>query len=622
MLDSLVADARCLLVFASFAGLSAALRVRFGLHRFVAPFTAACGVIVALMLAGMAGLLEPALLALYALGALGLIYAYGLRRARPEWGLILALLAACALLYWRYAPCQLWRTDDFSHWGHAARHLLLTDRFPNGGDSYIYFQSYPLGSACFIYYLARFTSRSEGFMLFAQSALYLLLFLPAFSLVRRQRRIYYPILAALFLLLFCHCFLKILLTVDLLLAFFGIGIAAAIHTPPGDDIRTSCIAALPGMIAVTLVKNSGLFFTALSATLLFRAARRCGVRRGRRWALALAGIGLPAAAYLLWTLHIRLRFPAALDTKHAVSLTAYLGQLRAKGPGVVGQIALGQLRALIHLRGTLALAAPILALISLLLLLAARKLPAPERRRVGRAYLFGIGAYALWYIMLFLMYVFSMPEDEALGLASFSRYNGTGLVYATGLIALLLLDTLQRRDLLPRAMLRALSRLSALGLAAVLALAAWPGGAPGFRTWFERNPGYTELRQRLIAAREQSGLEPLARSMIYCQYDLAVYDRTLPHLYYEIKYAFDSGDVLLITDEASNPGRYYAGTRWAASEIDSASEFIAENIDGCDALIVVDESAAFEAELDAFLETYTGDTPVVCAAQSFPGADA
>ena len=201
MLLSIGAAARCLLVFASFAGLCAALRVRFGLHRFVAPFTAACGVIVFLMLAGMAGLLRPALFALCALGLLGAAYAYLIRRARPEWRLILALAAVFALLYWRYSPCHFWRTDDFSHWGHAARHLLTTDRFPNGGDSYIYFQSYPLGSACFIYYLSRFVSDSEGFMLFAQSVLYVLLFLPVFSLVQRQRRVYYPILAALFLLL-------------------------------------------------------------------------------------------------------------------------------------------------------------------------------------------------------------------------------------------------------------------------------------------------------------------------------------------------------------------------------------------------------------------------------------
>ncbi len=618
MLASIGTVARGLMVFASFAGLCAALRVHLKLHRFVAPFAAACCVIVLLMFAGMVGVLKPAAIALYALGALGLIDVCCVRRERLEWGLILALLAALAFMYWRYGPCHFWRTDDFSHWGHAARHLLRTDRFPNGGDSYIYFQSYPLGSACFIYYLARFVSAEEGFILFAQSALYVLLYLPVFSLVRQQRRIYYPILAALFFLLYSHCFFKILLAVDLLLAFFGIGIAAAIHAPHRSQ-SAMVAAALPGIVAVALIKNSGLFFSILSAVLLFLAARRGGMSRGRRWALMLSTIALPVAAYLIWTLHISLRFPAAFSSKHAVSLSAYVAQLHSKGLRVVGRIALAQVKALLHLKDTLAVSVPFLLIVSLFILITVHRLPRGARRRVYKAFLFDIGAYALWFVMVFLMYVFSMPEKEALGLASFSRYNGTGLVYATGLCAMLLLEMLQyRKPLLPYALLRAVACAAALGLAAVLILAAWPGQVPVFGELFERDVEYTDLRKLLNEAQRQSGLAPLDRCILYCRGDKDIYERRFPHAYYCIKYTFDSGDIRVIADEKSTPGQYIAGTRWKAQNIDRASDFLAENIDGSMAVILLDESPEFESELEAFLEARAIDIPVYRIFSSFP----
>ena len=45
--------------------------------------------------------------------------------------------------------------DDFSHWATAVKAMLLNDRMPNFQDTVVMFQSYPLGSSLFLYYVSR-----------------------------------------------------------------------------------------------------------------------------------------------------------------------------------------------------------------------------------------------------------------------------------------------------------------------------------------------------------------------------------------------------------------------------------------------------------------------------------
>lgn len=115
---------RALILLLSFTGLCAGLRVGLRLHRMIAPFVAVSAVIALLMFGGMLGALRLTFYLLYFAGFGGLVYAYGLRRARPEWGLIAAMLVFAACLAWRFYPCPLYLNDDLSHWGLVARHLL------------------------------------------------------------------------------------------------------------------------------------------------------------------------------------------------------------------------------------------------------------------------------------------------------------------------------------------------------------------------------------------------------------------------------------------------------------------------------------------------------------------
>ena len=62
--------------------------------------------------------------------------------------------------------------DNFSHWALVEKTLLSKNRFPNFMDSNIMFQSYPPGSASYIYYISKITGiHSEWMQMYAQTTL-------------------------------------------------------------------------------------------------------------------------------------------------------------------------------------------------------------------------------------------------------------------------------------------------------------------------------------------------------------------------------------------------------------------------------------------------------------------
>ena len=595
---------RSLLLVASFAGLCAALRVRFGLDPFIAPFSAACGIITVLMLGGMIGVLAPTAYALYLLGFAGLAYTCFIKRTSPHWYLLILLILFVGFLIWRFYFCPLWRNDDLSHWGLVARHLLRNDRFPRGGDDFIYFESYPLGTACFIYYIGKATIHTEGIYLVAQNLLLGLLYLPMFSLIYKRRRVFYPIAAALFFLLFHFFRYMINLQVDLVLAFFGIGMAAAIARYR-DDFHKAMLAALPAMIAAVYVKNSGLFFSAVSAYLLYHAARRAKLRRPG--CTALAAFALSVLAFLIWSVHLRLHFPSAASSKHALSLTAYASQFLSKGFPLIGAITARYLRSLIPHLSSQYIAFAFMVPAVALLFLGARRLPKADRRQVYREFAAAVAIYFIWYVLVLLMYIFSMPEDEALSLASYYRYNGTGLTLLMGMTAILLFDLLQRTNAFCT-LLRWMSRFCPIFMAAIIALTAWPKASRSNRM-FERSTQTYPLRAELQNARETLGLEDGDRFIAFWKSGNSTMEFAF-YAYYGIKYEFETDDILLITTNIYNSDKYYYSNNREWLPLDDLVDCIAETIDDCDAFLILNEYPEFEAEIAPFLADYEGDTPV------------
>lgn len=406
------------------------------LDRLIAPCVAAGTVVTVLMLGGMAGILKPTLFLLYAGGFAGLIRFHGIRLRRSDLPLIAlpALLILCLLL--RFLPCRLSLTDDFSHWGLAARHLLESDAFPDRDSALITFQSYPLGTACFIYYICRLLPWNEGLWLVAQNLLMSLMILPVFACAGKHARRMAPVFPALFLLMFKSDRPLDTLVVDWLLSACGIAMAAMVLRYRSNP-QKAVLATLPCMIACVWFKSCGIFFSVCTAVFLAQISDN----RRKKWTTLLLLLSACVGAFLLWNLHVRLAFPRGMDSKHAVSLNAYAQHASGKSLRVVLSIAKGMAFAWLPPSRYQVFAVLFFAF-CFLTTAAQKKRPFPEARRVKtrNALVVCIAVYVIWYMLLFAMYIFSMSVTEARRLAAFERYDSAGLVYAMGLACIILLN--------------------------------------------------------------------------------------------------------------------------------------------------------------------------------------
>lgn len=613
MISSLLLLGRALLLMASFSGLCAALRIRLGIDRFVAPFTTASCIILFLVVAGILNLLEAGTYFLYLLGFCGLAYALVSKRASSHaktWmPLILSLFAA--FLTWRFYSCRLRHIDDFSHWGTIVNFLLQRDRFPVGNDNILSHQSYPPGSACFIYYVARAIAAGDVTYLVAQNFLVGIAFFPVFALIqRRNRRTFYPLVAALFLAFFCYSCRNSDLLVDELQCFYGIGIAAAIALYR-DHLKLATISVLPAMIAVALFKNSGLFFSLTGAMMLAYAARRNVYSGAALHVRELAYAGSPILAYFIWSIHVRLRFPSAELSSHAVSLTAYAENFHSKGLSGIATVFKSMVLSFFSI-GSWRIAMVILLISALLILrIASRKFASADKRCIRRTVLFSFAMYGVWLLLIFAMYVVSMTGEIALEASSFSRYNGTGFAYVTGIICILLLFVLQREEscFSPKFM-RTASNAALVGMAGILALMFWPGMQTPIDAFLLRPSDYREVRRLLVSMCESYDLSYGGHYLYIIEANPESEPDTLPSFYNTIRYEFGDGNPCVLSTDGDIPNSFLItdyGYRATAADLQAC---LAENIAHCDALLLVGKSSEFEEQLSAILEIDDGSTPI------------
>ena len=604
---------RALLIFVSFSGLCAATHKALKLNIFIAPYVTVCGIIITLMFAGMLRILEPAFWLLYAAGFAGVLYSiltpprkfFGL-----GWVLMAAAIAFIAFLVWRFYFCPLYLNDDISHWALVSRHLLRHDCFPDRNAPYVFFQSYPLGSSVFIYYICKTLSSSEGMQLVAFNFLLAPLFLPVFSLISsKRRRLCYPVALAFFVFLFHFFRAPISMQVDHMLAFFGIGIIASI-TYYRDNPKYALLTAIPGMLAVVYVKNSGMFFALMGVLCLAWNARRHQAKCSTVLKIILFGTLGFIGAYLLWVLHIRLSFPAALETKHAISISAYAEEVSAKGVTVILQILKHLFIKFFQFTYSQALTFVFTIGCAATIVYGCFAVPACRKqfRKYWNALLLCAAAYAIWSVMLCGMYLFSMPEEEALKAASFWRYNGTGCTYLMGLTGIVFFLFWGRESQPVPKLLSVLPVCGILYLAA--AVAAYPiPQAQNLIPGMDRPTVLSDIRRQLKTAREEYQLEDSDKYLVFCnppEVQFAVYMNCL----YHVKYEFETADILMIAEQ---DGLFLAGSTDDKDFYTDITPFLEEAMSKRDVLLLMNPSDIFESQLNSFLETYTGDIEVIRA---------
>ncbi|WEM61569.1 hypothetical protein P1T46_00680 [Streptococcus parauberis] len=131
--------------------------------------------VVILYLSSLVNFLFPASLMIYFLGILLFIFSIVKAKGLTIGNLLnrLNFVTFGMLFYVGVYIAALWNQsllhyDNFTHWATIVKFLFLEDRLPAVADRIISYNTYPVGSSLYLYYITKYVGFSEGIMLVGQ----------------------------------------------------------------------------------------------------------------------------------------------------------------------------------------------------------------------------------------------------------------------------------------------------------------------------------------------------------------------------------------------------------------------------------------------------------------------
>lgn len=342
-------------------------------------------------------------------------------------GIVAFLLAAVAFLIALHGMI-LTDYDDFSHWGTVLKVMITNDRFPNYADKVITYQSYPPGSAGFLYYFLTVTGiTSEWFQLYVQAIFMAGILVSLFAFVRDGLGWLFAAAVGVILLLCSNGLINLL--VDTLLPVAAVG-AMSLCFYYRKTLRGMIYWVVPYLISLVAIKNSGILFAVF---LLGYVLCYLG-REGRRTWIQVCAV--PALTLLLWQKHVLLVFDNGLNSRHSMSMESVTGNFLRKGAEDVYTV----IR--VFLEEVLSWANPavylLLLMVALIVLSKGLRLQWTQDSRL--LIRFSAAAYLIYEISVLGMYVTTMPYGEAIVLAGYTRYHRTILIFCGACVYLVITD--------------------------------------------------------------------------------------------------------------------------------------------------------------------------------------
>ena len=471
-----------------------------------APAVACSFLVVMLDIGGILGILKPTVIVLFAAGLLLMLLCLAelvLKKRRVSLRsaplLCVFIVGVTAIyLYIHRHGSFIYHYDNFSHWGLISRFLVRMDRFPTAENTNIIsFTSYPVGSACFIYYVCKvLRDGSSVAMLTGQT---LLIFIYYFTLmgcvqklsenkaftarylefpykerwpIRAEKRdrvlqlCGFPMLELAIIggmiAFFCIYNTELNnLLVDNLLAAGGLA-ATLICMNDADRIEKRVLEVGLVLGALLTIKNSGLFFSLFLLVLfimtlydnhereskLQRKAPKVGgipakdASKKKYLTVVVMFLAIPAVLFVLWKVHGS-QFKVS---KHTMSLSLYLDKVMKMNAkerwGIIDIIMPRMLNLKNNQAILLTLFVCTLALVGYLL-----KVDAVEMFRCG---VFTVFVFFIYECGVLMMYEFSMGYKEVVSGQGndYFRYNGTIVAVIGGILvnlAMSLRDRIQAR---------------------------------------------------------------------------------------------------------------------------------------------------------------------------------
>lgn len=380
------------------------------------------------------------------------------RRARPAVHLGLREICfgiGCAVFLSILPGAHFQHYDNFSHWGIVVKLMLSTNAFPTAQSGLIDFLNYPLGTSSFLYYVCYYAGRREGTMLLAQGILIFAFFYAVLGAVRHTRcfLLYALLGAGLSLLSFFNITIRINnLLVDFLLPVIALACWAVIRRYPTDPEKMLPLL-LPYQALLLIVKSTGAIYVAfVTLAFLFRVPQAmrqlpepCHGKKPRMWEVLLPSaltLLLSFSSWAAWQYHTKTALAGTVN-----KFDTNLVEVGAAGTGKTVE----QLQAILQLflRTSVDLSTrPALGFVLMNLLALACGIgfcfrwKRSQKKLVGHVLLLD-AMVVLYYAGILLLYLFSMPADEALVLAGFDRYACSIIVLFAGGVVLQLEEQIE-----------------------------------------------------------------------------------------------------------------------------------------------------------------------------------
>lgn len=345
-----------------------------------------------------------------------------------------------------FSRMNLLHYDNFSHWGLIVKNMFIYNRLPNFENAVIEFKNYQPGSACFIYYIGLIFGKTEGSMIIGQNYLLLSYFISLFALIKQKEK--NNILKILLLVLYIFMlfankgFKPHDLLVDTLIANMTI-CSFVILTYFKNDMKKGIIFNLPILIFLFLVKNTGIILVGFSCLyILYLGIVNKEWKKGLIYAI-LSGL-ITVVFFYIWSKHVSYVYgSAALASKHSLSADNFGSQLSSKGLSGIIEIIKIYVKHFLQISNNLPHKYMIGINVIVISLVGFFK-------KNKKEFLYCLAAinivYLLYYGILGVMYLVSMPLGEARILAGFDRYMMTIICVVVGIVAIFYIRYIEKEN--------------------------------------------------------------------------------------------------------------------------------------------------------------------------------
>lgn len=420
----------------SLAGYMLVLNKKFQVISWFSPLLTVCGMSLVLYIGGLLGALKGTAYIIFFIGILCMVY-IGVLTVRQKIRfkkpcLAMVCLGIGSVVFLLLVKKQnLLHYDNFSHWALIVKYLISTGKYPDAADTLISFKDYPVGTSVFIYYVCTFWGREEGIMLAAQTIIILSCFSAIFGIAREKRRfLLYSFLAmGCSMLSYLNLAIRINnLLVDFLLPLMGMASMSMTFRYRTEPIKASlCVAITLGFTGI--IKNTGLVFAGIAFVFYLWSVfsvKKLFFRHRAGW-VGITG-GSVCLPYLLWKYHVNYTL-TGIESKFRVS------SLESANSGMHSHIFREFIRIGTDFSGR-AIQVFILGNLLVMAMVWFAKTRLKKNWHLGWTLLLADFMIIIYYAGILGLYLYAMPEEEAVRLAGFERYSCSIMLLFAGILIL------------------------------------------------------------------------------------------------------------------------------------------------------------------------------------------